>query len=106
MRAEAAETKIETTQRSTCRLNAIEKDNDFSEAAEEFDSESEEDSHGATDERLRELYEIRRLTQEEVDRFKKEGKRFTCHKKGHIAIDCPDRRNKKNDKTRKPPPGK
>jgi hypothetical protein len=106
MRAEAAETKIETTQRSTCRLNAIEEDNEFSEAAEEFDSESEEDSHGATDEKPRELYEIRRLTQEDVDRFKKEGKCFICHKKRHIAIDCPESRNKKNDRTRKPRPGK
>jgi hypothetical protein len=77
LRAEAAETKIETTQRSTCRLNAIDEDNDFSEAAEEFDSESEEDSHGATDKKPREQYEIRRLTQEEVDRFKKEGKCLT-----------------------------
>jgi hypothetical protein len=38
LRAEVAETKIETTQRSTCRLNAIEEDSDFSEAAEEIDS--------------------------------------------------------------------
>jgi hypothetical protein len=89
MRAEAAETKIETTQRSTCRLSAIEEDNDFSEAAREVDSESEEDSRGATDEKPREVDEIRHLTQEEVDIFKKEGKCFICHKKGHIAIDCP-----------------
>jgi hypothetical protein len=81
MRAEAAETKIETTQRSTGRLNAIEEDNDFSVAAEEVDSESEENSHGATDEKPRELYEIRRLTQEDVDRFKKEGKCFICHRR-------------------------
>jgi hypothetical protein len=106
LRAEAAETKIETTQRSTGRLNVIEEDNDFSEAAEEVDSKSEEDSHGATDEKPRELYEIRRLTQEEVDRFMKEGKCFNCHKKGHIAIDCPYRRSKKNERTRKPRPGK
>jgi hypothetical protein len=88
MRAEATETKIETTQRLTGRLNAIKEDNDFSEAAEELDNESEEESHGATDEKPRELYEIRRLTQEEVDRLKKEGKCFMCHKKGHIAIVC------------------
>jgi hypothetical protein len=69
LQAEAAETKIETTQRSTGRLNAIEEDNDFSEATEEIDSASEEDSYGATEEKPRELYEIRRLTQEEVDRF-------------------------------------
>jgi hypothetical protein len=106
MRAEAAETKIETTQRSIGRLNAIEEDNDFSEATEEVDSESEEDSHGATDEKPRELYEIRRLTQKEVDRFKKESKCLICRKKRHIAIDCLDRRNKKNDKTRKSRPGK
>jgi hypothetical protein len=30
MRAEAEETKIETAQRSTCRLNVIEEDSDFS----------------------------------------------------------------------------
>jgi hypothetical protein len=62
LRAEAAETKIETAQRSTCRLNVLEEDGDFSEAAEEVDIESEKDSHGATDEKPRELYEIRRLT--------------------------------------------
>jgi hypothetical protein len=33
MRAEAADTKIEITQRSIGRLNVIEEDNDFSEAA-------------------------------------------------------------------------
>jgi hypothetical protein len=76
LRAEAAETKIGTIQRSTGRHNVIEEDSDFSEAAEEVDSESEEDSHGATYEKPRELYEIRRLTQEEVDRYKKEGKCF------------------------------
>jgi hypothetical protein len=56
LRAEAAETKIETTQRSTCRLNVIKEDSDFSEAAEEVESESKEDSHGATDEKPRESY--------------------------------------------------
>jgi hypothetical protein len=84
-------------------LNVIEDDSDFSEAAEEVDNESEEDLHGATDEKPRELYEIQHLTQEEVDRFKKDGKRFICHKKGHIAIDCP---YKKNERMRKPRPGK
>jgi hypothetical protein len=39
-------------------LNAIEEDNDFSDAAEEVDSKSDEDSHGATDENPRKLYEI------------------------------------------------
>jgi hypothetical protein len=58
MRAEAAKTKIETTQRSTCRLNVIEEDSDILESVEEVDSESEEDSHGATDAKPRELYEI------------------------------------------------
>jgi hypothetical protein len=86
-------------------LNVIKEESDFSEAAEEVDSESEEYSHGATYEKPRELYEIRRLTQEEVGRFK-EGKCFICHKKGHIAIDCPDKKNKKNDRTRKPRPVK
>jgi hypothetical protein len=54
MRAEAAKTKIETTQCSIGRLNAIKEDIDFSEAAEEFNSESEEDLHGATDDKPRE----------------------------------------------------
>jgi hypothetical protein len=49
------ETKIETTRRSTGRLNVIEEDSNFSEAPEEVDSESEEDSHGATDEKPREI---------------------------------------------------
>jgi hypothetical protein len=61
-RAEATATKIETTQRSTCQLDVIEEDNDYSEAVEEADSESEEDLHYATDEKPRELYEIRRRT--------------------------------------------
>jgi hypothetical protein len=67
LRAEAAETKIETTQRLTGRLNVIEEDSDFSEATEEVDNESEEDSHGATDEKSRELYEIRRLKRRSTD---------------------------------------
>jgi hypothetical protein len=55
----------------------------------------------------RELYEIQLLTQDEVEIFKEEAiKCFICHKKGHIAIDCPDIRNMKNDITRKPRPGK
>jgi hypothetical protein len=82
MRAEAVETKIETTQCSTCRLNVIEEDSNFSEAAEEVGNESEEDSHETTDEKPREQYKICCLTQEEVDIFKKEGKCFICHKKG------------------------
>jgi hypothetical protein len=41
-----------------------------------------------------------------VDRFKKEGKCFICHKKGHVAIDSPYMKNKKNDIMRKPRPGK
>jgi hypothetical protein len=57
-------------------------------------------------EKPRELYEISCLTQEEVDKLKKEGKCFICHKRGHIAIACPQRKNMKNDKTRKPRPGK
>jgi hypothetical protein len=103
LRAEAANTKMETTQRSTCRLNVIEEDSDISEAVGEVDSESEENSHGAIDKKPRELYEIRRLTQEEVDRSK-EDKYFICHKRGHVAIDCPDRKNTKNVITSKPRP--
>jgi hypothetical protein len=95
LRGEAAETKIETTQRSTCRLNVIEEESDFSKAVEAVDSESEEDSHGTTDGKPWELYEIRRPTQEDVDRFKKEGKCFICHRRGHIAIDCPHRRTRR-----------
>jgi hypothetical protein len=98
LRAETTKTKIDTTQRSTGRLNAMEEDSDVAEAAEEVDNESKEDSHGATDEKPREMYEIRRSTQEEDDIFKKEGKCFICHKRGHIAIDCPDKKNEKNEK--------
>jgi hypothetical protein len=36
--AEATKTKIETVQHSTCRLNVIEGDMDFSKAAEEVES--------------------------------------------------------------------
>jgi hypothetical protein len=47
------------------RLNVIEEDSGILEADEEVDKESEEDSHGATDGKLPELYDIlRRLTQE------------------------------------------
>jgi cell fate (sporulation/competence/biofilm development) regulator YmcA (YheA/YmcA/DUF963 family) len=94
-RVEATQTNIETTQRSTCRLNVLEKCSDFSEAAEEVDNESEEDSHGVIDEKPRELYEIRRLTQEEVDKLEKEGECFICHKKEHIAIDYPVKKTRR-----------
>jgi hypothetical protein len=67
LRAEAAETEIETTQRSTGRLNVIKEDSDFSEAAEEVEGESDEDSHGSTDEKPRELYENRRLKRRSTD---------------------------------------
>jgi hypothetical protein len=87
-------------------LNVLKEDSDFLEATEEVDSESEEDLHGAPDEKSRELYEIRRLTHEEVDRFKKEGKCFIRHKRGHIAIDCHGMKNKTNERVRKPRPGK
>jgi hypothetical protein len=73
-------------------LNVIEEESDFSKAAEAVDSESAEDSHGTTNEKPWELYEIQRLTQEDVDRFKKEGKCFICHKRRHMAIECSDRR--------------
>jgi hypothetical protein len=106
LRAKAVYTKIETTQRLTCRMNFIEEDNDFSEVAEEVDSELKEDSHDGTDEKPRVLYEMRRLTQEEVDTFKKEGKWFIYHKRGHIAIDCPDKKSRKSERTRKSRPGK
>jgi hypothetical protein len=106
LRAETKETKIETTQRSTGRLKVIEVDSDFSEATEEVDNESEEDSHGATNDNVRKVYEIRRLTQGDVDRFKKEGRCFICHKRGHIAIDRSYMMNKENDTTKKPSPGK
>jgi hypothetical protein len=99
-------TKIETIQRSTGRQNVLEEDSEFSEAVEEVDIESEEDSQGPTDEKPRELYEIRRLVQEEVDIFKKEGKYCICHKKGRIAINCPHRKNKKKGKMRKSQPRK
>jgi hypothetical protein len=80
-------------------LNVIGEHNDFSEASKEVESESEEDLHGATDEKPR---EIRRLTQEEIVRFKKEDKCFICHKKGQIAIECQDRKDKKNERRRPP----
>jgi hypothetical protein len=35
-----------------------------------------------------------------------EGKCFICHKRGHIAIDSPDMKNKKKDIRSKPQPGK
>jgi hypothetical protein len=45
-----------TIQRSTSLHKVIEEDNDFFEAVEEVEIESEEDSHGATDGKTRELY--------------------------------------------------
>jgi hypothetical protein len=62
-------------------------------------------TRGATDEKPREVYEIRRLAQEEVNRFKNEGKCFICHTRGHIAIDCRNRKTKKNGIMGKPRPG-
>jgi hypothetical protein len=78
----------------------------FSGGVEEVDNESEEEPHGAIDEKPRGLYDILRLTGEEVDIFKTGGKCFIFHKRGQIAIDCPDSKNKKNDIVRKPQPGK
>jgi hypothetical protein len=51
-------------------LNVIEEASNFSEAVEEIDNESGENSYGATDKKSRELCEIRRLTHKEVDIFK------------------------------------
>jgi hypothetical protein len=48
LRGEAAQTKIETAESSICRLNVLKEDSNFSEEAEEVDSELEKDSHGAT----------------------------------------------------------
>jgi hypothetical protein len=62
--------------------------------------------HGATDEKPRELYETRLLTQEKVGKFNIEDECFFCHKRVHIAIDCQDKKSKKNVRTRKPRPRK
>lgn len=37
--------------------------------------------------------DIDRMTAEERDRHYKEGRCFTCHKVGHLARSCPERRN-------------
>jgi hypothetical protein len=62
-------------------LNVIEGGTNFWEATQEVDRESEEDSQGASDEKPRELYDIRRHTQEEVNKFKKDGKCFIFHER-------------------------
>jgi hypothetical protein len=88
-------------------LSVLEDDSNFWEAAKKVDNKSEEDSQqGTTDEKPQELDMTPRPTQEEVDRFKKEDKCFICHKRGHIDVDCLDRKNKKNNRMRKPRPGK
>jgi hypothetical protein len=77
---------IETTRRSTCRLNVIEEVSDFSEAAEGVDSESDKDLHVAT------WSAMNRLRSESTVYHRQNSKRFRysykiySHKVGFVRL--------------------
>lgn len=61
------------------------------------DTESEEDQDGDDTEEVEEdhdLLMVRRLTADEVEQYKKEGRCFVCKEKGHIANACPKKKTK------------
>ena len=102
---EAAERETEDTRTDTStarRLHVMASDSDHyyeeSEGSQENEANDEDGSPKDQD-----LFLARRLTAEEMEKFKKEGKCFICREKGHIASTCPKRKNGNPKKTR---PGK
>eukprot|EP00873_Tetraselmis_striata_P037056 jgi/Tetstr1/457320/TSEL_043924.t1 len=81
------------------RLNIMDDDGDDD---EQYYSSAE----GEATEQEDDLLMARRLTEEEFERFKKEGRCFTCRAKGHVASACPSKKKKISEyRPRKTRPG-
>eukprot|EP00873_Tetraselmis_striata_P003425 jgi/Tetstr1/423689/TSEL_014323.t1 len=81
------------------RLNIMDDDGDDD---EQYYSSAE----GEATEQEDDLLMARRLTEEEFERFKKEGRCFICRAKGHVASACPSKKKKISDyRPRKTRPG-
>eukprot|EP00873_Tetraselmis_striata_P018889 jgi/Tetstr1/439153/TSEL_027605.t1 len=81
------------------RLNIMDDDGDDD---EQYYSSAE----GETTEHEDDLLMARRLTEEEFERFKKEGRCFICRAKGHAASACPSKKKKISEyRPRKTRPG-
>eukprot|EP00873_Tetraselmis_striata_P024235 jgi/Tetstr1/444499/TSEL_032378.t1 len=81
------------------RLNIMDDDGDDD---EQYYSSAE----GETTEQEDDLLMARRLTEEEFERFKKEGRCFICRAKGHVASACPSKKKKISEyRPRKTRPG-
>eukprot|EP00873_Tetraselmis_striata_P043987 jgi/Tetstr1/464251/TSEL_009056.t1 len=81
------------------RLNIMDDDGDDD---EQYYSSAE----GEATEQEDDLLMARRLTEEEFERFKKEGRCFICKAKGHVASACPSKKKKISEyRPRKTRPG-
>eukprot|EP00873_Tetraselmis_striata_P038561 jgi/Tetstr1/458825/TSEL_045208.t1 len=81
------------------RLNIMDDDGDDD---EQYYSSAE----GEATEQEDDLLMARRLTEEEFERFKKEGRCFICRAKGHVASACPSKKKKISEyRPRKTRPG-
>eukprot|EP00873_Tetraselmis_striata_P039125 jgi/Tetstr1/459389/TSEL_004768.t1 len=81
------------------RLNIM---NDDGDDDEQYYSSAE----GEATEQEDDLLMARRLTEEEFERFKKEGRCFICRAKGHVASACPSKKKKISEyRPRKTRPG-
>eukprot|EP00873_Tetraselmis_striata_P034209 jgi/Tetstr1/454473/TSEL_041373.t1 len=81
------------------RLNIMDDDGDDD---EQYYSGAE----GEATEQEDDLLMARRLTEEEFERFKKEGRCFICRAKGHVASACPSKKKKISEyRPRKTRPG-
>lgn len=73
------------------RLAAIEGDSETDDERNEAREDSDDDDDTADQS---DLYMARRLTADEVEKYKKEGRCFVCRERGHIATACPKNKNK------------
>eukprot|EP00873_Tetraselmis_striata_P019281 jgi/Tetstr1/439545/TSEL_027974.t1 len=81
------------------RLNIMDDDGDD-------DEQYYNSAEGEVTEQEDDLLMARRLTEEEFERFKKEGRSFICRAKGHVASACPSKKKKISDyRPRKTRPG-
>eukprot|EP00873_Tetraselmis_striata_P035432 jgi/Tetstr1/455696/TSEL_042504.t1 len=81
------------------RLNIM---NDDGDDDEQYYSSAE----GEATEQEDDMLMARRLTEEEFERFKKEGRCFICRAKGHVASACPSKKKKISEyRPRKTRPG-